>query len=412
MSAVKQKNKQFLFDKIVGIIFTLIQPILGFLFSLRYANRKWFQIVVIILCTYFGYTMYVEDIVYDSSRYRDYFLEVYLVQEDYFSFLFSKINSIYVQDYYESSAAFFISRFTNDYQIYFAFLGFVFGIIYSRNIYLISNYFTKYNIFSVIFFLSFLCIYGPWAINGARFGTASQLFLYIIFSYFLFEKKKSLFLLLLLPLIHFSFLLPIFILGLYLLFDKLIIKFQFIFFLLFVVSFLLEFFILDFVSTIVNYFPPFLAEKMVTYTSVDAITEFNSTNEDLSILAKFSVISLKVYFFLSYIVIYFYNKKISTTLSKVDKQFISFFLFFASIISVVNFFPSFSRYVNLAVIINVVIFLKLISIYHFNNIFRNRVLLLVLCLFLLVVTLRSIRYGVLFLGDDFFMSSPLFIFFN
>ncbi|MGV0978572.1 hypothetical protein [Empedobacter falsenii] len=412
MDTIKKTNGNYLFDKFVGILLAVIYPIFGFLFSLRYIDKKWFQIVVVILCTYFGYTMYVEDPIYDSSRYKDFFLEVYWIKKDYFSFLVGQINSIYVQDYYESTTAYLISRFTKDYQVYFGFLGFVFGYIYSKNIYLTSQFISKKNIFSILFFFSFLFLYGPWAINGARYGTATQLFIFVVFNYFLYNNKKILYILLVIPLIHFSFLLPIFLLLTYFLFKKLILKAHTLFLFLFVSSFLLDFFVTEFFNNIVHYFPAFLANKIIAYTSLEAINEFNNEKSNLSLLAKLADFSGKFYFIGAYIFIYLYTKKNLKKLQSIDVNFISFFLYYASVFSVLAFLPSFSRFINLSIILSFVIILKLIKNYQLTKRINNCFILASIGIFLLIYVGRSIRYGMLFLGDGFLKSSPLFIFFN
>lgn len=412
MSAIKKTNGNYLFDKFVGILLALIYPVFGFLFSLRYIDKKWFQIVVVILCTYFGYTMYVEDPIYDSSRYKDFFLEVYWIKKDYFSFLVEQINSIYVQDYYQSTAAYLISRFTKDYQVYFGFLGFVFGCVYSKNIYLTSHFISKKNIFSILFFFSFLFLYGPWEINGARYSTAIQFFVFVILNYFLYNNKKILYLLLVIPLIHFSFLLPIFLLFIFFLFKKLVLKSHTLFLFLFVSSFLLDLFVTDFLNNIVHYFPAFIANKLIAYTSIDAINEYNSGKSDLSFLAKLADFSGKFYFIGVYVFIYFYTKKNLKKLQSIDVNFISFFLYYASVFSVLAFLPSFSRYINLSIILSFVIILKLIKNYQLTKKINNRLILASIGIFLLIYVGRSIRYGMLFLGDGFLKSSPLFIFFN
>lgn len=394
-------------DKIYAIIMAFFLPIVGLLFSFRYSNKKWFKYILIIICFCFGFTMYIDDPVYDASRYRDYFLDITIVNINYLPFLFENINNAFIQDYYEVSMAYFISRFTNNPQYYFAALGLIFGIIYANNAFLFSKMVPKKSFFAFSFFLAFLLYFGPWAINGARFGTATQFFIFILFSVLLFQKKKYIYLLIVLPFIHFAFLIPILIFLTFYLFRKRIKNNTYIFLVLFILSRLITFFDFNFIDKIIVFLPDFIAFKVETYTDSSYVRENQSEVLNASFLARLTFFCEKIYIILFYVAMYLFYTKFKNNNKFYLNDYVLFLLFYTSLISIVSIVPSFERFVH---IYEVLSFIIAVNIFFNRKKCKSANLILMFSIpFLLIVLLRNIRYGLLFLGDDFILTSPITI---
>lgn len=132
--------------------------------------------------------------------------------------------------YYESSKeldlfrpllAILLSRISNSPIVLTTVYAFIFGFFYSRNIfYLMHNLDGKLTKWTWLLIVVFTLIVPFWSINGFRFWTATHIFLYGILP-FLYEKKKTHLLYILLALLfHFSFIIPLVIVALFLIIPK------------------------------------------------------------------------------------------------------------------------------------------------------------------------------------------------
>src|SRR5690606_14644615 len=103
--------------------------------------------------------------------------------------LFNQIGINSDLDLYQGFVAILVSKFSSDYRIFFSVLAVVYGFFYSRNIFLIVNLTKSKSIKLAILFFAIIFLKGIWFIEGARFWTSAQIFIFFIVSYCFYNKK-------------------------------------------------------------------------------------------------------------------------------------------------------------------------------------------------------------------------------
>lgn len=212
-------------NKGVALIVFLLSPVIAAGLALtKFRKKAWSKNIFWLFCIFFGYTFYVFSEGVDADRYAHWFIELSKVDISLPSFLSQfytsqiKVSDQPYLDVLQPLLSFILSRFTTDPRILFATFALVFGYFYSRNIWFVLGQLgKKKNILIILFVLVFALIDPIWNINGFRFGTAVQVFLFgtLLFAYG--NKNRGILFIFLTPLVHFSFIIPIAIFSLYLL---------------------------------------------------------------------------------------------------------------------------------------------------------------------------------------------------
>ena len=159
---------------------------------------------------------------------------------------------------------FITSQVTENYQILFAILALIFGYFYTRNIWNLIESITliKISNFSGMLLITFVVILGPWDISVFRFNTAILVFMYGVTNYLFKGNVRSLWLLLFAILIHWSFILPVCLFIIYLIFRNR----TSLYFVLFVISFILSIVNLDIIRQLFdNYAPSIIKQSRSGY---------------------------------------------------------------------------------------------------------------------------------------------------
>jgi hypothetical protein len=175
--------------------------------------------------------------------------------------------------------AFIVSYFTgNGYYLIIVF-GAIYGYFYSRNMWYVLNRLegkTKSFTRNLIFCL-FLVI-PIWFMNGFRFWTAAHVFVFGLLPYLLEGKKKQLIWCFMTPfLFHYSFLILLIPLSIYLLLGNRI-KSYFILFIL--TCFVSNIDIIQFNNLLSNFAPEILLERSVNYRGEEKVAEFRTSEFD------------------------------------------------------------------------------------------------------------------------------------
>ena len=173
-----------------------------------------------LFCVYFGFTFVIQEGSYaDSIRVIRHFQEMSAsgigLNELWGTFYDARTGNI---DIVQSLVSFIVSRFTSDYRILYAVFGFIFGYFYSRNIWIIINKTkSRITLFPAILLLAFVFVDGIWNINAFRFNAATHIYMYGVLSYFLEGKKNKLIYPVLAIFVHWSFVIALLLLAIYLL---------------------------------------------------------------------------------------------------------------------------------------------------------------------------------------------------
>lgn len=115
-----------------------------------------------------------------------------------------------------------ISRFTDNGYILMIVIGFIFGYFFSRNIWFVLNRMQgPLKKISLLLIVCLFLVMPIWQINGYRFNTATHVFIYGLLPFLYSGNKRSLVWCLVTPFIfHFSFLFPLAVLCIYLVFGN------------------------------------------------------------------------------------------------------------------------------------------------------------------------------------------------
>lgn len=201
-------NRNFGFAALVAI-----SPFVAFVVSLLHPRDRASKNLVWVFIVFYGAVFYIADgSGSDSVRYAG---QLRLMNES--GFTLEKLFELMYpeggqgfQDIYQPGITFLVSRVTDQHWLLFASFGVLLGYVYSRNIwFLIDRVGTRPSAVVAFLIVAFSMVVNfATGLNGVRFWTACHVFVFG-FLYFTSEKdNKYLIVLLLTPLIHFSFTLP------------------------------------------------------------------------------------------------------------------------------------------------------------------------------------------------------------
>ena len=198
----------------IAIFLSVFFPFVGLIYTLAHWREWWAKNAFWLVCIYMGAVMIycpegsVLGMGGDGGRYVIRLISMHDNPSlSIKSILDSYLRDSQVMDLYQPLTTFFVSRFTDNGHVLFAFFAFVFGFFYSRNIWYVLDRLPegrlgKYSILVALFFL--ICPITQ--INGVRMWTALHMYVYGMMPYLL-ERDKSKFLwVIFTPLVHFSFL--------------------------------------------------------------------------------------------------------------------------------------------------------------------------------------------------------------
>jgi len=219
---------------------------------------------------YYGFTLVISNEGMDANRYRDFFISLSYTDID--------IKGIGDLLYQEGSnfldpaqlfISFLVSRFTSDPRFLFAVFGLIFGYFYSRNVwFLLERTGTEMKRSALFYLVVFIIIVGFWKINAFRMWTATHIFFFGAFQYFMDKKKSGILIAAGSILFHFSYLFPVALLLAYIALPK---KTT-----LFFVFFILAFFVSEievnvFSEILTRFLPDVFHQRVQSYTSENYI---------------------------------------------------------------------------------------------------------------------------------------------
>ena len=332
-----------------SIIIFLLWPLFALVYAFRNYKAIWAKDIIWFFVIFYGFTITVHDVgetTMDANRYKSKFVEMagkdVSFQEITSTFYDAEEQSL---DILETIIIFSLSRVTNNPQVLFAVFGLIFGYFYSRNIwYLIDRVERKIIRENIPILLTFAFIVSFSSINGFRFWTATHIFLFGALP-FLFEgKKKFLWISALSVLMHFSFMFPLAVLGIYVLAGNRTI----FYFILFILTFFIkELDITAIGNFLTNNLPDIFLPKVKTYTNTDyaegLAADFGKVNWYVQIYGdalKWSVTAFLV-------VIFFTGRKYLSKHINL-KNLYSFTLLLYSASNIISLVPSGGRFLSLS----------------------------------------------------------------
>lgn len=278
-------------------ILFIISPLLGLVYSIRNLNTKSSRVIFSLFCLFFGLAFTVSDVRTEGSpdgvSYRLLF-ESYVglgeVQyvwkvQDFLTFSGS------VKDIYVDTVAYVVSRFTDNYHIFFMVIAIVFACFQLKTL----KYQTKsknysYNIVCLflLFLFTFVSIKN---INGLRFWTAYWVTCLCLFKLILDKKYHYFILIALLPTIHASYVTVWILLGIY----YLSARFSRLWTILLILSLFLGNLSLSLIQENAYYAPDFLSRFVDYYASEKTVEKINAVGSGFYMLDRIFPIIVNVY---------------------------------------------------------------------------------------------------------------------
>ncbi len=384
------------------LMFFFIWPFGSLIYSIINYRLYFSKNIVWFFTIFYGLAIVTAGEDLDAYRYSQYFT---MMAEHHYSFndIFGKL---YLEstktDIYASLLMYFVSRFTSNPQIFYGFVGLVFGYFYSRNIWiLIENESKRISFTQGLLFGAFSFIVAIHSLQFIRFSTASVVLLYGGLLVILKNKNIGYFWILLTPFVHFSFVYPAILFVIYKFIPK---KID-----LFIVLFIFSTFVIEtklgLLTDLLNtYVPSFLQEKVDSYTNplyashvVDSLYSSN-----WYIAYRSAMLSYLSYIYIAYI--YIQGRRL-LVLHREYYYLFCFILFFYSVSNILGIIPSMDRFINVSLYF---LFAFIIMFYRFGprtNLFKfiNFISLPILIVYIVV----GIRIAMETSGFTLFIGNPV-----
>lgn len=322
------------------VILFLIWPFLAFLLAIKNYSSKEAKRVVYLYLIYYGLTFVVGELGgagSDSERYAINFMRLANSESVKFSDLFKNLYSTDDSvDFVDKIIRYVLSRFTSYYGILFMVYAAIFGFFYLKSIDLLHDRYRKMpNLNAQIFLIFFVTILPISAINGFRMWTAAWIFFYGTYHVVLYKNYKFLFLALLAPLVHWSFISA----------DILLVIFIFagnrnnIYLPLSIISFIIPHLIEPVLQLIFGKLGGALRDRADTYYNENYILARQETSEQVVWFMQITNNLLLYYFFFLLVMIFFrYREKMS---EPYEKNLFSFILLLLTFVNFAKVVPSF-----------------------------------------------------------------------
>ena len=324
----------------LGLAF-IVWPFLAMIESIRNYREPWAKNGIWLFVIFFGFT-FVPRAGNDSMGYIVRLQELHNADVSLSQVLgmLYKDGSKYL-DVIQTLITYLVSRVTGDYRILFAVSGAIFGFFFSRNIWsLIMATEGKLGAIEKILLVLLALVIPLWYINGVRFWTAAHIFIYGAIQILLYGRMKGFLIASISVLMHFSFILPVGILGLYLLIGNRTRLYVILFAASLFISEINPLSVRDF---LLSFLPDFLHARVYSYTSENLIEAFREIYALNNWYVRWHEAAIKIGVSALLFGIYFFGK--GHWKEKKVVNLYSFALLFAAIANSISSISSLGRFV-------------------------------------------------------------------
>jgi len=326
----------------------LIYPIAGIYVSFREYKQSWAKNIFWLFCIYFGFTFIIAEFGgADSDRYARRFIELAhsdLSLGELWNTFYSE-DSNYV-DIFTPLVSYLVSLLTDNPSILFCVFGLIFGYFYSRNIwYILEKTSGSFNGLVILFFLTYALINPIWNINGFRMNAAAQIFLFGALPYLMEGNYKRLIWAGASMFVHFSFLLPIAILGLFFLLKNR----THIYMAFFIITSFINEIDLMWVQSALSFLPNIFYSKVTQYARPEYVENLRYAieNNPWNWYVTLSIDGIRWVIYAVSIFIYLFGRKVLGERKDLTTLF-CFSLLLYSIANISSFIPSGGRFIMVA----------------------------------------------------------------
>lgn len=359
----------------LGLPVFFFLPWLGFLFSLFNIRSKMGAFVYIAFAMVFGYAISFVDPSADSYRYAQAFSKFDNTLN------YNKIVQLYsdgeLRDMYRLVLFYFVSLFSNNPKIMYAFAGLVFGILsYLSLLVFVKERGKKWDKFVFLLALIFFTYISLANVNGFRFNTGAIILFLSIYKFIIQKKKTWILGVLVTPLFHYGFILIVPILIFYRFSEHIFYSKEkvssiliYVFILSFFASWLLEAnsINLGFLSK-TDILSGAVGSRLdyLNSTEVKNLVESRRESSLFLIVQKYFIYAIKIYVFISVLFVQNLLKN-----AKGDKsaylQLFAFVLFFYTTAFLASSLPSGARFLSIAHLFLILLLCKIYAVYNKNK---------------------------------------------
>ena len=363
----------------------LFSPLLALIISIKNYKEVWAKNIVLLFSGFYAFMFVIGNAGSDINRYKARFekqIDLKISLSEYIKLLFKEDNL----DFLQPLLSYIVSNFTSDFRIFLLLIGLIFGFFLSRNIwYVISTVNYKPRWFSILFILVFSFIYAIWDINVMRFTLAAHIFFYGVFNVLVRKNNWGYLFALISIFMHFSFMIALFLFIIYKLLGSNFVK---IYFLLFIFSFITSELNLSVVKEQMSILPQNLIEKSDDYLNEDYKERKEEFNSNKNFRGKFYQSSLKWSVGILMTFVYFKRNKKRNVNLNIEKDLLSFCLFFIGIFNILSSIPSMNRFQFVSYLFAFALFCMHFSKFTKSKDIRIIYLVLPLILFYFIMKLR------------------------
>jgi len=242
----------------------------------------------------------------------------------------------------------------------------VFGYFFSRNLAIIQLQLQKQTKgYLFLFFVVLILVIPMWSINGVRYYTAANAFIYGVLHIFLLNKKKrGLFYIAISPLIHWSFFFTFPILIIYYFLGS---RYN-IFLILYLVSFFISSIAIEPLQNIANTLAPVFADKTQVYSDADYMLERQESYNKRSIYSLVFINALKYQILMLILYVHFvFVKKGILKRNRTIYSLYNFSLFFMGVFYTLDFIPSVGRFNSITNFLFIALFIIIFQKYSVRS---------------------------------------------
>ena len=395
----------------------LLFPFLAGVVAIKNYKASWAKNIIWAFIVFYGFTISISNESSKNDKTADINRYAMQVRDLYKTDLkFQDIVKLYKDnediDILKLTIAIVISRVTDSPQVLAGVFGLIFGFFFSRNIwFVIERINGKMKPVVLLLLIAYVLVDPFWNINGFRFHTATQVFIYGLLPFIFEGKKKGIFTSALSILVHFSFMLPLGILILYSFFGNRTMIY-FIFFLASIVNSGINIEALNnFISENV---PGAVADRTATYRNEEKVDEFRSGIEDpdatpVNWYMRLYTMALQWPLIVFLSILFFKRKKMAL----VNKRFmssLSFTLLFFGVANIMASLPSGGRFLAIAALSALPLIIFYIQDIPNEKYLTNKVMIASPALLLFIIV--SIRIGFLTISVNTLIGNPLVVIFT
>ncbi len=381
----------------------LVSPFVSTYLALKHNKHRFSKNILWAFIVFYGFTFAISA-ESSSSDINSYIAELQWLHNR--TFTFSEAINYFINsgeiDVLRIFLSMLISRFTGSQIALTTVYAFIFGFFYSRNLFFITENLTgKWRKGIALLIIVFSLIIPIWNINGFRMWTAAHVFLFGLLPYLYFGKKRSIGICLLSLAIHFSFLLPVFILLVYILVGNRID----VFFFIFILTMLFSELNINWVNeNFEKYLPKIFIDRTVAYRTESKVLLYRDPTE--SNVVWYAAWYIKgLGYAIKSLLIYLYIRYRGLIKSSLLLNAFAFSLLFFCIANLSASFPSGGRFVIIAYLISMPFIIFCIQYFGFNR-FGNYLFYLTIPAFLLFIIV-AIRTGFYTISATTIFGNPI-----